>query len=80
MRHKPATLAVHAGRSPGPQGEIAPSIQLSTTFARNSDGELMGEFLYTRHGNSNRSALERCLAELEGGQEAFTLRRLKYGF
>ncbi len=65
------TIAVHAGHSPDPTtGAVTPAIQLSTTFERNPDGTLRGDYLYTRNDNPNRRALEQCLTALEGGADA----------
>ncbi len=64
------TLAVHAGHSTDPgTGAVAPAIVLSTTFERGPDGA-PGQFFYSRLGNPNRTALETCLAALEGGAAA----------
>jgi cystathionine gamma-synthase len=49
---------------------VAPPIHLSTTFERDQAGEYSGGFNYSRDDNPNRRALERALAELEGGAEA----------
>ena len=65
------TQAVHAGRAVDPAtGAIAQPIHLSTTFLRDEDGKYRRGFSYSREGNPNRSALEKCLAVLEGGKEA----------
>ncbi|MBD1995480.1 aminotransferase class V-fold PLP-dependent enzyme [Leptolyngbya sp. FACHB-541] len=65
------TLAVHAGRQVDPTtGAIAPPIQLSTTFERAADGSYPQGYIYTRTSNPNRTALEQCLAALEGGTVA----------
>lgn len=66
-----ATRAVHAaaGARDGVRALAAP-IHLSTTFARDEDGEYSGGFSYSREGNPNRLMLERALAELEGGSDA----------
>jgi cystathionine gamma-synthase len=70
MRH-PETLVVHSGLEVEPAtGAVAPPLHLSSTFARDEQGALMGPHLYGRYGNPNREALERCLADLEGGAEA----------
>lgn len=67
------TLAVHAGHAVDPAtGAVTPPIHLSTTFARDADGTYRAGFLYSRYANPNRSALEQCLAALEGGQLAAT--------
>ncbi len=64
----PETLAVHAGHQADPvSGAVAPGITLSTVFARDSDGQALGDYNYARVDNPNRHALESCLAQLEGG-------------
>src|SRR3954464_13956488 len=61
------TLAVHAGRAlDAATGDVTPAIHLSTTFGREADGSTKG-YLYSRYANPNRTALEQCLAALEGG-------------
>jgi cystathionine gamma-synthase len=65
------TKVVHAGHEVDPAtGALAPAIDLSTTFVRGEDGELLGDHLYGRYGNPTRDRLERCLAELEGAAAA----------
>lgn len=65
------TLTVHAGQSPDPAtGAVAPPIHLSTTFERSPDGEYPHGLMYSRLASPNRTALERCLAALDGGVEA----------
>lgn len=65
------TLAVHAGHDVDPAtAAVTPPIHLSTTFAREIDGSYRAGFLYSRYTNPNRAALERCLADLEGGPVA----------
>ncbi|HWH51644.1 MAG TPA: aminotransferase class I/II-fold pyridoxal phosphate-dependent enzyme [Gemmatimonadaceae bacterium] len=65
------TLAVHSGHSLDPAtAAVTPPIHLSTTFARETDGSLRAGFLYSRYANPNRTALETCLAQLEGGVAA----------
>jgi cystathionine gamma-synthase len=67
------TTAVHAGRRPDPAtGAVAAPIYLSTTYEREADGEYPRGFAYSREGNPNRTALETCLAALEGGSEALS--------
>jgi cystathionine gamma-synthase/cystathionine gamma-lyase len=62
------TLAIHAAQAPDPHtGAIMPAIQLSTTFAQDGPGKPRG-FEYARTDNPTRRTLERCLAELEGGE------------
>ncbi|MGQ3058413.1 MAG: trans-sulfuration enzyme family protein [Nevskia sp.] len=65
------TLAIHAGRHPdAATGAVAPSPILSTTFARDADGEYPHGHLYSRSGNPGRTALETLLAALERGATA----------
>lgn len=62
------TLAVHAGETVDPtSGAITPPLYLSTTFERAEDGSYPRGYIYTRLGNPNREALEKCLSVLEGG-------------
>lgn len=65
------TLAIHAGHDIDPAtAAVTPPIHLSTTFAREPDGSYRAGFLYSRYANPNRTALEKCLAALEGGATA----------
>lgn len=65
------TLAIHAGRHPdAATGAVAPSPILSTTFARDADGEYPHGHLYSRSGNPGRTALETLLAAMERGAAA----------
>lgn len=65
------TLGVHAGRSVDPStGAITMPLHLSTTFERDADGGYSRGYVYSREGNPVREALERCIAELEGGYES----------
>jgi cystathionine gamma-synthase len=60
------TRAIHAGQPPDPiTGAVVPPISLSTTFAQEEVGRHRG-FDYSRSGNPTRSALEVCVADLEG--------------
>ncbi|HKP57705.1 MAG TPA: aminotransferase class I/II-fold pyridoxal phosphate-dependent enzyme [Polyangiales bacterium] len=66
------TLSIHVGREVSSEtGAVAPAIQLSSTYERDTDGSFSRGYVYTRLGNPGRSALEQCLAALEGGAEAF---------
>jgi len=51
-------------------GGVVPSLQPSTTFARNSSYELIGGLRYSRYGNPTCIQAENLLAKLEGGVEA----------
>jgi cystathionine gamma-synthase len=65
------TIAVHSGRTADVStGAVKSPIHLSTTFERDPDGEYSRGFSYSREGNPNRTALETCLTELEGGAAA----------
>jgi cystathionine gamma-synthase len=65
------TLAVHAGNEvDADTAAVTPAIHLSTTFEREADGSFRKGFIYARDANPNRDALERCLADLEGGENA----------
>src|SRR5215469_4174097 len=62
------TLCVHAAHSPDTAvGSIAEPIYLSTTFERDADGGYPRGYRYSREGTPNRTALEGCVAALEGG-------------
>jgi cystathionine gamma-synthase len=65
------TLAVHSGHDvDAATAAVTPPIHLSTTFQREADGTYRAGYLYSRYANPNRAALEKCLAELEGGAAA----------
>jgi cystathionine beta-lyase/cystathionine gamma-synthase len=60
------TLCIHAGQTPDPlSGAVMVPIVLATTFAQDGPGVHKG-YDYSRAGNPTRSALEQCLAALEG--------------
>ena len=65
------TKVIHAGQPPDPQtGAVMTPIYATSTYAQTSPGEHLG-FDYARTRNPTRDALERCLAELEGGAAAY---------
>ncbi|HCM83117.1 MAG TPA: aminotransferase class I/II-fold pyridoxal phosphate-dependent enzyme [Alphaproteobacteria bacterium] len=65
-----ATRVIHAGQSPDPTtGAVMMPIYATSTFAQESPGVNQG-FEYARGKNPTRMALERCLADLEGGSRA----------
>ncbi len=64
--HRIETRSIH-GAPRNASGAVAPPIHLSTTFERDEQGELRSEYIYSRTGNPDRSALEAVLADLEGG-------------
>ncbi len=62
------TLAIHAGQDPDPTtGAVVPPIYQVSTFKQDGVGGLRGGYEYARSGNPTRTALEECLAALEGG-------------
>jgi cystathionine gamma-lyase len=66
-----ATRVIHAGQTPDPTtGAIMPPIYATSTFVQQSPGVHKG-FDYGRSHNPTRFALERCVADLEGGAQAF---------
>lgn len=65
------TAAVRAGYTPDSlYGSINVPIYASSTFAQDGINQLRGGFEYTRCGNPTIAALERAVAELEGGEHA----------
>ncbi len=69
-----ATRAIHTGQEPDPRtGAVVPPISLATTFAQDGVGGLReGSFEYSRSGNPMRTAVETCLASLEGAAHGFS--------
>ena len=62
------TLAIHAGQDPEPAtGAVVVPIFQTSTFAQEAVGKHKG-YEYARTGNPTRTALETCLAALEGGR------------
>jgi len=60
------TLCIHAGQEPDPiSGAVMTPIVLASTFAQDGPGVHKG-YDYSRAGNPTRTALEGCLAALEG--------------
>jgi cystathionine gamma-synthase len=60
------TLAIHGGQPPDPStGAVTTPIYQTSTFAQSSVGEHQG-YDYSRSGNPTRTALEDCVAGLEG--------------
>ena len=61
------TLAIHAGQDPDPTtGAVVVPIYQTSTYAQEEVGKHKG-YEYSRSGNPTRTALETCLAALEGG-------------
>jgi cystathionine gamma-synthase len=66
-----STNAIHAGQEPDPTtGAVTVPIHPSSTFAQDGVGGLRGGYEYSRSANPTRTALQECLAALEGGRHA----------
>jgi len=66
-----ATRVIHGGQAPEPAtGAVMPPIFATSTFRQESPGVHKG-LDYGRSHNPTRWALERCVADLEGGRAAF---------
>jgi cystathionine gamma-synthase len=62
------TRAIHAGQDPDPgTGAVVVPIYQTSTYAQDAVGEHRG-YEYSRSGNPTRTALETCLADLEGAR------------
>ena len=62
------TLAIHAGQEPDPTtGAVITPIYQTSTYKQDGVGGLRGGYEYSRSANPTRTALEACLAALEGG-------------
>jgi cystathionine gamma-lyase len=63
-----ATRAIHAGQDPDPAtGATVVPIYATSTYTQEGVGQHKG-YEYSRSGNPTRTALETCLAALEGGE------------
>lgn len=63
-----ATRAIHAGQEPDPAtGATVVPIYATSTYTQEAPGKHKG-YEYSRSGNPTRTALETCLAALEGGE------------
>ncbi|MGQ0632202.1 MAG: cystathionine gamma-synthase [Sporichthyaceae bacterium] len=66
--HGFATRAIHAGQEPDAgTGAVVPPIYQVSTYKQDGVGGLRGGYEYSRSANPTRTALETCLADLEGG-------------
>jgi cystathionine gamma-synthase len=62
------TLAIHAGQEPDRlTGAVAVPIYQTSTYKQDGVGGLRSGYEYSRSANPTRTALEECLAALEGG-------------
>jgi cystathionine gamma-lyase len=65
------TRAIHAGQVPDPStGAVMTPIYATSTYAQSSPGVHKG-YEYARTQNPTRMALERCVADLEGGRAGY---------
>jgi cystathionine gamma-synthase len=65
------TRAIHAGQDPDPAtGAVVTPIYQTSTYAQSAVGQHLG-YEYSRTANPTRTALERCLAALEGLDHGF---------
>jgi cystathionine gamma-synthase len=65
------TRAIHAGQPPDPAtGAVSTPIYQTSTYAQDAVGEHRG-YEYSRSANPTRTALEGCLASLEGAAHGF---------
>src|SRR2546421_13075548 len=63
-----STRAIHAGQEPDPAtGATVVPIYATSTYTQAAPGDHKG-YEYSRSGNPTRTALEACLAALEGGE------------
>ena len=67
-----STRAIHAGQDPDPTtGAVTMPIYATSTYAQDGVGGLRGGYEYSRSANPTRTALEVCIAALEGGTRGF---------
>ena len=67
-----ATRAIHAGQEPdAATGAVTTPIYQTSTYKQDGIGGLRGGYEYSRSANPTRTALEECLAALEGGARGF---------
>lgn len=66
-----STNAIHAGQEPDPTtGAVITPIHPSSTYLQDGVGGLRAGYEYSRSANPTRTALQECLAALEGGRHA----------
>ncbi len=66
------TVAIHAGNEPDPTtGAVVPPIYATSTYKQDGVGGLRNGYEYSRSANPTRTALEECLAAIEGGTRGF---------
>jgi cystathionine gamma-synthase len=69
--HGFSTKAIHAGQAPDPTtGAVILPIHPTSTYAQDGVGGTRSGYEYSRSANPTRTALQECLAALEGGRHA----------
>jgi cystathionine gamma-synthase len=68
-----STRAIHAGQEPDPAtGSVITPIYATSTYIQDGVGNTRtGGYEYSRSANPTRTALEECMAALEGGSKGF---------
>ncbi|MDO5503027.1 MAG: cystathionine gamma-synthase [Actinomycetia bacterium] len=67
-----SSRAIHAGQAPDPTtGAVVPPIYQVSTYKQDGVGGLRGGYEYSRSANPTRTALQECIASLEGGERGF---------
>ncbi len=67
-----STRAIHAGSEPDPRtGAVTPAIYQTSTYKQDGVGGFREGYEYSRSANPTRTALETCLAQIEGGARGF---------
>jgi cystathionine gamma-synthase len=67
-----STRAIHAGQEPDAAfGSVVPPIYATSTYVQDGVGAPRGGHEYSRSSNPTRTALEECMAALEGGRYGF---------
>jgi cystathionine gamma-synthase len=67
-----STRAIHAGQDPDPAyGSVVPPIYATSTYVQDEVGSPRGGHEYSRSSNPTRTALEQCMAALEGARYGF---------
>ncbi|MFJ8437475.1 cystathionine gamma-synthase [Kitasatospora griseola] len=72
LSHGFETLAIHAGQEADPRtGAVVTPIYQVSTYKQDGVGGLREGYEYSRSANPTRTALEECLAAIEGGSRGF---------
>ncbi|MFJ5923150.1 cystathionine gamma-synthase [Kitasatospora sp. NPDC092948] len=72
LSHGFETLAIHAGQEADPRtGAVVTPIYQVSTYKQDGVGGLREGYEYSRSANPTRTALEECLAAIEGGARGF---------